>query len=760
MKNIFTFLFFALPGMFSTAQSCGPLDLTFGTGGRAIGLIVGPNTSVYSSAILIQPDGKIIQTGQSYAGNSTDFVVLRYNTNGSVDGTFGTNGKTFTSINQNSGTQCAVLQSDGKIVLGGYIYTQGNGDFILVRYNSNGSIDSSFGTNGKSISAISANWDYIQSLALQPDGKIVVVGITTGITSLCQIQSYSYPQAVIVRYNNNGSMDTTFGQKGKVFFGSGKYQDYANAVTVQPDGKILVALSAYYDCKCEDDYYGGLYWGCQKSFFLMQRFNTDGSLDNTFGKNGKATDSLLLSDPRKMILQSDGKIIVTGYGYQKGFITERYKSNGSLDSSFGTNGKVITQIGRDNDNITLNSAAIQSNGKLVLVGGVNNNTEASFVVVRYNPDGGLDNKFFTNGIAIFHVGPIGSYEVATGVVIKDSSIIAGGHFNYAQSYNMAIVRLLDTSLKSLGSIVTANGPLSFCGGGNVKLSTAVSGTLQWYNSGVVISGATGTEYTATVSGSYSVLANNANGCGISDPVIVKAYDNSAPDINWNGQLSFCEGGSVALFTSNTGSLQWYKNNSPIVGAIANIYTANSSGSYSLIATNPLGCSATSSVPVIVTVKSKTAPIVSSVGSLIFCEGGNVTLATTTSDGRQWYKNGNPINGATNATYIVTSSGSYTESNGCAVSNSVIVSVINNPPKPPITWNSTYYFSTTPGYVRYQWYLNNNAIPGADSVIYKPVQTGLYKVQVTNTANCSNRSDSFNLVLLSTADITVGDAKLR
>ena len=760
MKNILTLILLALLGMYCSAQVCNPLDPSFGIGGKSIGFTTGPNAQVNSQTIITQPDGKIIQVGNlyNYNGYPSVIIALRYNANGSLDGTFGTNGIAFSSFYQNhSYVSNAVLQTDGKIVVVGNFNNNQGDDLILVRFKNNGSLDSSFGINGQLVTAIGASSDDARSLALQPDGKIVVAGVSTDTTSLCQIQSY-FPQAVVVRFNSNGSIDSSFGQKGKVFSGTGNYKDFANNVAAQPDGKILVAGTAFYDCSCVAGYYGGLEWYCQKSFFLLQRFNADVSPDITFGKNGKATDSLLLNEPSEMILQSDGKIVVTA-GVQNGFVVERYNIDGSPDNSFGTAGKIFTKIANDGDYLVLNSAAIQPDGKIVLVGGLNNNATANFVVVRYNSDGSLDSQFNTNGIAVFHIGPPDSYDIATGVALQDNKIIAGGQFYDGQTNNIVIVRLNELSLQPLGSIITAGGPVSFCDGGSVKLSTAVSGGVQWFNNNSAISGATGSDYIAVASGSYSVIVNNAGICGLSDTVRVTELNNPLPEINWNDELTFCDGDSVILSTSNTASLQWYKNGNSINGQTGTAYVANSSGTYSVVATNSSGCIGSSS-PVVVTAKSNVTPTVSWNGALSFCEGDSVILSTTDSVNLQWYKNGNPISGATGSTYTVTSSGSYTESNGCGVSAPVIVAVNSNPPKPPINWNGT-QFSTDSGYVNYQWWLNGVAIAGATNNIYVPGSAnGLFKVQVTDASNCSNVSDTFNKVVTGVADITLGDTRLR
>ena len=678
MKSICTLILCFWQGMYSVAQVCGPIDPTFGDAGKTIGLTVGLNSWVNRSKVFTQPDGKIIQVGDLHDnyGNTSAIVLLRYNANGTPDGTFGINGKTYsTSSFVYNYMSDAVLQTDGKIVVAGSMNDQGVSEFNLLRFKSNGNLDSAFGTNGQVITYLGAGYHSPQSIAVQPDGKIIVAGTSSGMVDLCQVQSYFFPRAIVVRYNSNGSIDNSFGDNGKIVIANGNFNDRGNAVAIQADGKILTATTSSYDCNCEPGYYGGLEWYCRNSFWALQRFNPDGSPDTAFGENGKVADSLLLNQPFNIIVQKNGKIVVTS-GDQKGFIVERYNNDGTHDNSFGVSGRFFTSLAHDGDYLVLNSSTIQPDGKIVLAGGLNNNVSANMLIVRYNADGSLDNEFFTNGIALFHVGPPNSYDVATGVALQDSKIITGGHINDGQSNSMVILRLQDPTLLPLGPIITRGGPVVFCAGKNVTLSANVLGTFQWYRNGSAIGGATGNVYTAASSGIYSLLVNNSGVCGISDTVVVTVNENPNPDIYQSGDVTICDGESVMLSTSNNGSLQWFNNGSPINGATAVNYTTSASGSYSVTAFDAGGCSG-SSYSVIVTVKSNAVPVITWTGDLNFCDGGNVVLSTTTPDHRQWYKNGSPVSGATGATLTATSSGSYTESNGCKTSDPVVVAVRAN-----------------------------------------------------------------------------------
>lgn len=207
----------------------GTLDLSFGTNGFVITNIGGTDDA--STSAVLQPDGKIIVAGWTNVSGIYDFIVVRYNTNGSIDTTFGNNGiATANAGGDDEGAFSVVLQPDGKIVTGGYSNASGNYDFVVIRFNNNGSVDTSFGTDGIAITSLDNLNDTGRSVVLQPDGKIVLAGY---IDTEFDIG--------IVRYTTNGSLDTSFGISGIVITDLGGTIDAVYSVVIQPDGKIVVA---------------------------------------------------------------------------------------------------------------------------------------------------------------------------------------------------------------------------------------------------------------------------------------------------------------------------------------------------------------------------------------------------------------------------------------------------------------------------------------------------------------------------------------
>lgn len=396
----------------------GSLDATFGTGGFVTTSLGTTNDFIYD--IALQTDGKIVAAGHAGTGANTDFVVARYNTDGSLDTTFGTSGIVIKSIATSDMANGVAIQSDDKIVAAGYSYNGSNNYFAIIRYNTNGSLDSGFGTGGIVTNIVGTGYSKISSVAIQSDGKIVAAG--------CGIVSSQIVFAV-ARYNTDGTLDTSFGTDGVVTTSFGSGSNFANGVAIQTDGKIVatgytVNSSSYMD-------------------FAVARYNTNGTLDTTFGTGGKVTTSTGSANdiPRRVIIQTDGKIIVTGYasnGSGDDFTTVRYNANGSLDSSFGTGGIVITPITTNNDRAF--GVAIQADGRIVVGGYAYTNVANSYIAMaRYHTGGSLDSTFGTGGIVTTTVGPRidNVYSVA---IQTDGRIVAAGTSYNGSNYDFLVLR--------------------------------------------------------------------------------------------------------------------------------------------------------------------------------------------------------------------------------------------------------------------------------------------------------------------------------
>jgi len=242
----------------SAFAAVGAFDPTFGSNG--IVAIKFNDMPSSASEVVLQTDGKIITLGSVTLGNEqSKKVITRYNNNGTVDTSFGTNGSTFVEVEGFSGSKIA-FQPGGKLSVGGQV-----GDaFAVVRYNSNGTLDTSFGTNG--LGVILGGGDAYQSLgdiAIQPHGKIVFVGDTSGSQS-------TRTELIYARFNSDGTKDI-----GNILYFSNSHNNYGKAVAIQPDGKIILSGII------TPDYERG-------PFLSLARINQDGSLDvSNFGTGGK-----------------------------------------------------------------------------------------------------------------------------------------------------------------------------------------------------------------------------------------------------------------------------------------------------------------------------------------------------------------------------------------------------------------------------------------------------------------------------------------
>ena len=343
-------------------------------------------------SVTVQADGKILVVGNSYDGTNHVFALVRYNSNGSLDTTFDNDGKVTTAVGSSSDAYSVTLQADGKILVAGRSNNGSRNDFALVRYNSNGSLDTTFDNDGKVTtvigSPIDVSVDVGYSVTLQSNGKFLVASYSWNTNNW---------DFALVRYNTNGLLDTTFGNNGKVITEIGSSDDNGFAIVLQTDGKVLVA---------------GRSDNGNNMDFALVRYNSNGSLDTTFDSDGKVTTAIGSSGDvgASVTLQADGKILVAGIsdnGKNYDFAVVRYNSNGSLDTTFDTDGKVITAVGTYSQAYSI---TLQTDGKILVAGFGDNGSNDDFALVRYNVNGSLDTTF--NGSLITNNPPTGTVTLS------------------------------------------------------------------------------------------------------------------------------------------------------------------------------------------------------------------------------------------------------------------------------------------------------------------------------------------------------------
>ncbi len=382
----------------------------------------------YSYSIELQEDGKIVQAGDA-SGNP---CIIRFDTTGFLDHSFGQDGKVFASwdCGSNPADNDIKVQPDGKIVLGTHYFNGSDVDFIVARYHSDGSSDVSFGNNGQVITPIGKFNDRCNAISLLTDGSI----LASGGTNITPDNSHF----ALVKYLPDGKIDSTFGYDGVAITHLGSGYNMAYSMAIQQDQKIVVAGEA------SDSIY---------SNFALVRYNSDGSLDHEFGDGGIVRTALSPNDDvaKSVVIQPDGKIVVAGSSRSdpsnSDFAIVRYTENGSLDETFGVSGKVITDFGNDYGF----DIALQSNGAMILVGSSTSGTLYDFATLRFDSSGTLDTAFGIDGLLISSFGPKDSEGISV-CLKEDGEIIVAGYYNHGTSkyFDFATLRLFSSLI--LGTI--------------------------------------------------------------------------------------------------------------------------------------------------------------------------------------------------------------------------------------------------------------------------------------------------------------------
>ncbi|MEK6282571.1 MAG: delta-60 repeat domain-containing protein [Acidobacteriota bacterium] len=439
----------------------GSLDATFGNGGR-VSTDFPTGMGGFGTSMVIQPDGKIVVAGSATdpaSPSSSGFALVRYNTNGSLDTSFDGDGRVVTGFaGSSAAAEEIALQPDGKLVLAGTSRdnTNGNSVFALSRYNTDGSLDNSFDTDGRVTTDIPGlTFEEGYAVAIQANGRIVAAGQGTGAF-------------VLTRYNIDGSLDTgaagdltpadTFGTAGIVTTAFGGTFEQARSLAIQADGKIIAAGQTARSTAADDN-------------FALARYNAaDGSLDTTFDTDGKVTtDFGLVDGAEAVVIQPDGQIVAAGRGGTTAggsfFALARYNLNGSLDNSFDSDGKVLTDFSGGRFGLGAQGVALQTDGRIVAAGDANISGQRDFGVARYNPNGSLDLTGFGILGQVITDFPLNEEGITGMVVQPDGKIVVVGRFNFqvrilqTQDLNFQLARYnsdgtLDTTFGSGGLVST------------------------------------------------------------------------------------------------------------------------------------------------------------------------------------------------------------------------------------------------------------------------------------------------------------------
>jgi uncharacterized delta-60 repeat protein len=413
------------------AAQPGTLDLTFANNG----IFAAPGTLRGAQGGAIQSDGNIVVAGSGAFNQTSADTLIRLTPAGVLDQSFGSGGVvTITnpggSVYYVDGFFALAIQSNGKIVAAGAAQLESGSVIVQVaRFQTNGSLDPSFGSGGFTTTTAITTTPYNSSasrnvaLALQPNGEILVAA---GYSNL------------MARFTSSGQLDTTFGSGGIVNLANAgaSFSTAPTQIAVQKNGKILVAS-------------GSLAPTPQLQAGTISRYNSNGSLDATFGASGTAAS---VGSASALLLQSDGKIVVAGALTSKinaapaandvGFGIIRYTSSGSIDKTFGSGGVAIADFGANAPLSGAFALAIQSNGDIVAAGAAaqgaaNLSFDSAFGLARFTSTGQLDSSFGSGGLVTTTIlsGSSNVYSDVTGLAIQsDGKIVAAGNTAVDQGF--------------------------------------------------------------------------------------------------------------------------------------------------------------------------------------------------------------------------------------------------------------------------------------------------------------------------------------
>ena len=349
--------------VFCTAryQSNGSLDTSFGTNGYVF-TSLGSDMQLFAATL--QPsDGKCVVAGFAIVNNVTQLALVRYTISGALDTSFGQSGAVLTPVNDNAVAYAIAIDANNNIVIAGSTVKNGSAKFLLARYLPTGVLDASFGSNG-TVTLPIGYYAGAFSLAISSvNGAIVIAGFSSsGVTG---------EQCTLAGFNSDGSLDTSFGTNGIVITTIGK-MSHINSVLYQSNGNIVAA-------------------GFSNNNYILARYNSAGVLDNSFGTSGIVNAGIgSVSQANDVIIDANNNLLITGFT-DSSLLIARYTSTGILDSSFNRTGQAILLFETLNVG---NSLIMQADGKIITAGFADND----FLVARYNTNGIIDTTWGNNGV--------------------------------------------------------------------------------------------------------------------------------------------------------------------------------------------------------------------------------------------------------------------------------------------------------------------------------------------------------------------------
>lgn len=440
-------------GCFDAVAAPADLDLSFGSAGKVVSTPDGSGQSAGTS-MARQADGKIIMVGNqgNSGGLNLGFIVARYNSNGSLDTSFGTNGWSsifFGTIAD--GALSVTIQSDGKIVIGGVTRVDNdNNDIAIARFNADGSIDTTFDNDGKATVSFDefitepvagAMPEYLAAIRVGSDGKIVIAGSVLNNTTF-------NGRVILARFNADGSLDTSFGSGGRVINDLSGFGENVRDMVLLPDGKPVIVGNVTTNLGTS---------GIYRIFAI--KLNLSGGTEWTFEQGYNATSGRWSLNAIEAI--ADGRFMVVGKIDNK-VSAIRLTAAGTVDNTFQSSASAPAGEAY--------SVAVQPDGKVIAAIGPTN-FGSRFSLIRFNANGSLDTGFGENGV-VTTILTSGFNDISRKVLIQpDGKILVGGYSTSPARFSM---------VRYLGSFVPKNVPFDYDGDARADISVFRPANNRWY----------------------------------------------------------------------------------------------------------------------------------------------------------------------------------------------------------------------------------------------------------------------------------------
>lgn len=636
-----------------TLLSAGALDTTFGGGtGMVLTDFAGGLDQAYAMVTL--DDGKMLVAGRASNGFDLDFALARYNADGSLDTTFGVNGLVTTNLGSTQDIAYAMaVQADGKIVLAGQTQRDATSfDFALVRYDADGSLDGSFGTGGVVVADFHGLLDVAYDVAIDALGNVVVAGTASDV-------NYSY-RIGVMRFDASGAPDASFDADGKAVIvvpeadGVSLFDTEAYALEVAADGKLVLGGYAFSFNTFEAN---ALLVRLNPDGSLDTTFGVDAAGDGA--RDGYRTIDFAFDGEtiHDLIVLSSGEVIVAGDAFGD-LLVARFTADGDLDGSFAGGGAFLLDLAFMSD--SARSLAVDDAGRIYAAGFMQSDMSSELAVVRLNADGSADAGFGSGGLVLTDLGGMNDDQAMAVSLNGDTLTVAGFSYNAngGTDYDFALARYITTGADTnVAPVANPGGPYAVNEGADVTLDGSASGdsdgvivSYEWdldYDGVNFDADATGVSTTFSAAGldgaavrSIALRVTDDKGASHVYATTVDVL-NVAPVVSAGDDQAVVEGGSVTLSGSasdaggDTLTYSWTvsASNGQVIESGTGLsfgFTPVDDGTYAVTftATDDDGASASDTVVVTVT---NAAPVADAGNDLAVNEGSALTLTGSFSD---------------------------------------------------------------------------------------------------------------------------------